>query len=304
MSQGFIKLNRESGMALLEEDPQAFFLLTQIAMRARRKDGEYSRVSLKANQAFLGDCKKIGLSRQQYRNTQKRFVRYGLAIFAPTRKGTIATLTSTAVYDINAEENTPFNKPSNFSTKIQENQPTKNLLKATKEPPNSTLEIIKEPVTRKEECKKATTTHKAGAALYECLQNHQLLSEEEKHSLMTYPEIRVLKAIEWALQVQIKTTLIQALHWHCKQPMPPLPPENSSSAKSAQEVAALEYNRFLETHGYSELVMKNQESISQHYIHLILDGTTTTISLNNSIEMVKSDLKNSMNEILKIRRKL
>lgn len=225
MSQGFIKLNRESGMALLEEDPQAFFLLTQIAMRARRKDGEYSRVSLKANQAFLGDCKKIGLSRQQYRNTQKRLVRYGLAIFAPTRKGTIATLTSTDVYDINAEENSPSNKPSNFSMQIKENKPPKNQLETTKEPPNSAPETIKEPVTRKEECKKATTaTQKAGAVLYECLQNHQLLSEEEKHSLMTYPEIRVLKAIEWASQVQIKTTLIQALHWHCKQPMPPLPP--------------------------------------------------------------------------------
>lgn len=90
MSQGFIKLNREKGFELLEEDPQAFLLLTQIALRARRTDGEYSKIALKANQAFIGDPKKAGLSRQKYRNAQKRLTRYGLATFQPTNKGTYA----------------------------------------------------------------------------------------------------------------------------------------------------------------------------------------------------------------------
>ena len=301
MSQGFIKLNREKGIELLEEDPQAFLLLTQIAMRARRKDGEYSRISLKTNQALLGDHKKIGLSRQQYRNTQKRLIQYGLATFEPTNKGTVATLTNTAVYDTNAGGNTPPKSP-NSSMKIRDDQPTENQPETMKEPTNDQLKTIKEPVTRMEECKKATTTtstQKADAVLYECLQNHQHLSAEEKQSLMVYPEIRVLRAIEWAPQVQIKQTLIQALHWHCKQAMPPLPPEKCLSGKTPQEVAAWEYNQFLETHGHSELVAKNREAIPQHHIYLILDGTTITVSLNNPIDMVKKDFKISTNEILR-----
>lgn len=267
MPQGFIKLNREKGIELLEEDPQAFLLLTQIAMRARRKDGEYSRIYLKTNQALVGDYKKIGLSRQQYRNTQKRLTQYGLATFEPTNKGTIATLTNTAVYDINAGDTFP--KPPNPSMKIRDDQPTENRSETMKKPTNHQPKTIKEPVTRMEECKKATTTsmQKAEAVLYECLQNHQQLSAEEKQSLMIYPESRVLKAIKWAPQVQIKQTLIQTLHWHCKQTTPPLPPEKCLSGKTPQEVAAWEYNQFLETHAYSELAAKNREAIPKHHIY-------------------------------------
>ena len=126
MSQGFIKLNREKGMELLEEDPLAFQLLTLIALRARRTDAEFSRIFLKANQAFIGDYKKAGLTRQKYRNAQKRLTRYGLATFETTNKGTIATLTSIDVFDINAEQTTSSNKPSNPPMKITENEPTKN----------------------------------------------------------------------------------------------------------------------------------------------------------------------------------
>ncbi len=302
MTQGFIKLNRENGVKLLEADPQAFLLLTQIAMRARRMDGEYSMIPLKANQAFLGDHEKAGLSQQQYRNTKKRLVRYGLATFEPTNKGTVATLTSTEVYDINAEPAITLNQQSISSMKTQEKEQTKNEQATSEKPTGIKQGSNHEPVTRMKECKKATTaTRNADVALYECLQNHQHLSTEEKQSLMVYPEIRVQKAIEWVSRVQIKQTLIQALHWHCKQATPPLPPENSFSGKTPQEVAAWEYTRFLETHGYPELVAQNREVIPQHYMYLISNGTMTTISLNNPIDTVKKDIKSSMNEIQNIR---
>jgi hypothetical protein len=153
MSQGFIKLNRASAVELLAEDPQAFLLLTQIALRARRADGEYSRMSLKTNQALLGDYTKAGLTRQQYRAAQKRLERYGLATFKSTNKGTIATLVSTAVYDINAEQQISYSKPTNPSMKIGQFEPTKNQPEAIKEPSGIQQTSTKEPVTRKEEYK-------------------------------------------------------------------------------------------------------------------------------------------------------
>ena len=299
MSQGFVKLNREKGIELLEGDPQAFLLLSQIALRARRADAEYSRNSLKANQAFLGDYKKAGLSRQQYRDAQKRLTKYGLATFERSNKGTIATLTSIEAYDINAEQNIPFTKPPDYPMKIQDNEPTKNQPISMKEPIDIQQKAIEEPVTRKEECKKATTPMQhADTALYECLQNNQQLSLEDKQSLMIYTENRVLKAIEWVPHVKIKKTLIQALHWHCKQEMPPLVPEKTLSAQTPQQNAAWEYNEFLKKHGYATLATKNQEAIPKGHSHLILDGQQTTVSLNNSTDTVQLDFRSSENEIL------
>jgi hypothetical protein len=301
MSQGFIKLYREKGAELLEEDPQAYLLLSQIALRARRMDGEYSRIPLKANQAFLGDHKKAGLSRQQYRNVQKRLTRYGLATFESTNKGTIATLTNLDVFDINAEPSMPLHKPANSSIKTEKDEPTKNQPTANREPARIQEETFEAPLTRKEESKKATTpTQQAEAALYECLQKNQHLSSEEKRSLMIYTETRVVKAIKWSIQASIKTTLIQALHWHCKQIEPPLPPEKALT-RTSQQHAAWEYNQFLESHGYTELSEKNHEAIPQYYAHIIAGGITTTIILTNPIETVKSGFKNSKDELLNIK---
>lgn len=160
MSRGFIKLNRAEAIELLEEDPQAFLLLTQIALRARRADGEYSRMCLKTNQALLGDYTKAGLTRQQYRAVQKRLERYGLAIFQSTNKGTIATLVSTAVYDINAEQQISNDKPTNPSTRIEQFEPPKNQPEAINESANIQRIAINEPITRSEEYKNIKTVKK------------------------------------------------------------------------------------------------------------------------------------------------
>lgn len=152
MSQGFIKLFREKAIELLTSDPKAFLLLSCIALRARRTDANYSE--LKANQAFIGDNENAGLSKQEYRNAKKRLARYNLAVFKPTNKGTIATLSSAAVYDINAEE-TSSEQPSNSPKENRSNQPPKNPSKAIQEPTNIHQKTLNEPLTRKEECKKA-----------------------------------------------------------------------------------------------------------------------------------------------------
>jgi hypothetical protein len=309
MTQGFVKLNRGEGIELLEVDPKAFLLLTKIALRARRKDAGHLITPLKANQAFIGDHEKIGLTRAQYRGAQKRLARYGFATFVSCNKGTIATLTSTAVYDINAEQEISFSQPSDSPMEMTKGQPEESQPITITESAITQQEPGEKPLTRKEEArreesKKATTAPELVDGFYECLRRHQSLSEEEKKSLMAYPEDRVIKALEWAGQTEIKTTLIQALHWHCKQPEPPRVSEKAMSGQTPQQRAAWEYNRFLEEEGLSDLARENQKKIPLGHISIVEGSGIGSISLNNPIDVVQSDFiasreairKNKINE--------
>jgi hypothetical protein len=97
---GFIKLMRSDATRELLKDPKAFTLYTQIALRARRTN-DFNIHGLAPGQALIGDCENCGLSQQEYRRAKIRLERYGLARFEGTSKGTIATLCSTVIYDIN-----------------------------------------------------------------------------------------------------------------------------------------------------------------------------------------------------------
>jgi hypothetical protein len=100
MNHGFIKLHRSPETLELLSDPNAFILLTVIALRARRTD-EFNIHNLKSGEALVGDCEKYHLTRRQYRTAVKRLRQWGLATFKPTTHGTVATLCGTRVYDIN-----------------------------------------------------------------------------------------------------------------------------------------------------------------------------------------------------------
>lgn len=295
MFSGFIKLHRVGGYELLEEDPKAFLLLTHIALRARREAGKYSRYSLKANQAFIGDPEKIGLSRQEYRNAQKRLTKYGLATFESTNRGTIATLTSIDVYDINAQE-----EPSNFPIEMIEKEPSNSQLATNKEHSHNFPTSNQQSLTRmkeEQECKKATTPV-AGSVLYECLQNCAGLSTEEKSSLLQYPEERVKLALEWVAKTSIKKSLIGALHWHCKQETPPAP-DMKHVNQTPQQVVAWEYNRLLEEEGYEALACRNQTAISDGHLWIVQEGEPTTVTLKGALETLKNDLKESKQVIMR-----
>ncbi len=100
MNPGFIKLNRSNDTLELLGDPNAFILLTVIALRARRTD-EFNVHNLHSGEALLGDHEKYGLSEQQYRSARKRLARWGFASFKPTTRGTVAKLLGQRIYDIN-----------------------------------------------------------------------------------------------------------------------------------------------------------------------------------------------------------
>jgi len=100
MNHGFIKLNRSPETLELLDDPNAFVLLTVIALRARRTD-EFNIHNLQSGEALIGDYKKYGLTRQQYRTAMKRLGQWRFAAFKPTTNGTVATLLDQRIYDIN-----------------------------------------------------------------------------------------------------------------------------------------------------------------------------------------------------------
>ena len=106
-SKGFVKLYRDAE-ELVDNDPQAFLLLSKIAFRAIRKSSKYDKHNLKPGEAFIDDYKSIGLTRQQYRDVMDRLTsKYFLATFKGTNKGTIATLLTSELYDINSEGEEP-----------------------------------------------------------------------------------------------------------------------------------------------------------------------------------------------------
>jgi len=102
MGCGYIKLSRDIQTLDLMHYPDAFLLLTQIALRARRAEDEESSAGLEVGQALIGDWKSIGIkSEKLYRNAKKRLQELGCVNFKGTSRGTVATISNTVIYDIN-----------------------------------------------------------------------------------------------------------------------------------------------------------------------------------------------------------
>jgi hypothetical protein len=98
--QGFVKLMRSpESQELLINDPLAFALLAVIALRARWR-AAFSLHGLQFGEALMGDYKKIGFTRKQYRTRLKRLADCGLVTTRPTRRGTIVRLVSNSVFEV------------------------------------------------------------------------------------------------------------------------------------------------------------------------------------------------------------
>jgi hypothetical protein len=82
--------------------PNAFLLLTQIALRAKRTN-DFNVHGLTTGQALVGDYKTIGLTERKYRTAKAQLESWGFATFKGTNKGTIANLINTKIYDINED---------------------------------------------------------------------------------------------------------------------------------------------------------------------------------------------------------
>jgi len=118
MTDRFLKLNIEKdteheGDWLAAKYPNAFILLYFIARRARRTSGSLDGIPVGA--AHIGDWKKIGLSRQNYRTALKILVVNNFVEILETNRtrkkstngstteGTLVKLLDTRIWDINSE---------------------------------------------------------------------------------------------------------------------------------------------------------------------------------------------------------
>ena len=118
--QTFVMLKRgEVVEDLILHHPNAFLLLTLIALRARRTPNMIR--NLDVCECHLGDYKACGLTRQQYRTAQSILEKLNFATFCPTNKGTVAKIINTCIYDINPETT---NQQDNHQATIK--QPSSN----------------------------------------------------------------------------------------------------------------------------------------------------------------------------------
>ncbi len=94
----------DESAALLANHPNAFLLLTQIAMRAKWRDCPVTR--MKAGQARIGDWREAGIhSEMAYRHAKGILSECGLATFQGTNKGTVATLANSMVFSLSPSSN-------------------------------------------------------------------------------------------------------------------------------------------------------------------------------------------------------
>lgn len=119
-------LKRSDDTLALLSNPNAFALLTIIAIRARRTDS-FNVHSLKPGEALVGDYASCGLTRQQYRTALSKLEMWKFIATTATNKGTIATLADTRIYDINkSEPNQQDNHPATTQQPTDNQQTTTN----------------------------------------------------------------------------------------------------------------------------------------------------------------------------------
>ena len=89
----------DEAQTLLADYPNAYLLLSQIAMRAKWKDCPIT--GLKAGQAFIGDWRKAGLpSEKAYRHAKKVLTNLKIGAFEGASEGTVATLIDHSIFSI------------------------------------------------------------------------------------------------------------------------------------------------------------------------------------------------------------
>lgn len=120
MSEGFIKFNRnEQFLEMIKARHSAYVLLSLVAYRARLEEGHIDGLS--ENQAYIGDYKSYGATRQIYRDDVAFLKRHGFITTKGTIKGTIATLCNDAIFDTN-----PTSKRTTKGTDRKNHQGTTN----------------------------------------------------------------------------------------------------------------------------------------------------------------------------------
>lgn len=110
-SSGWFKAMRgNDALELIRKNPNAYALAAVIANRARWREG-FNADGLEPGEALLGDHKKYGMTRQEYRTALAQLRKWNFATARTTNAGTIARLTDARLFD-----------PLNLAVNQQDNQ--------------------------------------------------------------------------------------------------------------------------------------------------------------------------------------
>ena len=101
-NKSFLQVYRNQEVEELLRYPNAWCLLTIIAMRAKRTN-KFNSKGLKIGEALIGDHCNYGMTRQQYRTAKKQLSKWNFATFRTTNKGTITRLNNSRIFNINSE---------------------------------------------------------------------------------------------------------------------------------------------------------------------------------------------------------
>lgn len=102
--KAFMKLIKSEALEDLIRIPNAFILITIIALRAKRTH-DFNIHGLTMGEAMIGDYKNYGLTEAAYRTAKDQLTKHGLITTRATNKGTVATLLNSEIYDINISDN-------------------------------------------------------------------------------------------------------------------------------------------------------------------------------------------------------
>lgn len=119
MSGYYQVLRTEDNLELMKYS-NAYVLLSLIAFRAKRTCN-FNALGLKQGEALIGDYRKIGLSRQNYRTALQQLEKWQFVTTQPTNKGTIVKLINSMIFDININ-----NGNHQTNQRVTNDQPTGN----------------------------------------------------------------------------------------------------------------------------------------------------------------------------------
>lgn len=294
-SQKFIKfIPSEKSNWLMSTYPFAFLLLCLIAQRARRTAN--SPDGREIGEAFIGDYKAIGASREQYRTALKVLERISAITIVETcrtRKksttgtttvGTKVSLLGSEYWDVNYE-----------STNHRSHH------RATTEPPPSHHE--QDRTDRLDRLDSTPTPSKDWEdSVVVGLEKNNFdgieLSPVDQKKLKCFDRNRVAQAVFYAKVTPIKKTVIATLIWHCKQEHPP------EVDLSPQQWEAVKYIYLLEEERHYDLVIQNWKNFKNGFIELSPHPKySQKIILKDNIESIRMSIEN-FKEILSKARKV
>lgn len=290
MSSRFIKfIPSEESMYLVIKKPNSFLLLTIIAERARRENGHPD--GLTEGQCHLGDWKKCGLTRQEYRTALEVLEKRNhikkvesnrtrkKSTTGSTTEGTLVELISLTVYDINKES----------SNHLINHCPT------TAQPlPNHKEErrrsIKKEERKDKDRPTPPTSSKKeSSSSFFDSLKEIDIPEHKKMELSEQFTEIRVELALRFTQHENFVPTksVLDTIFWHCRQKNPP---EHSDKPKNQWEVLAHKHNEIYAQYR-PKAYARNKELIVDQKMMIWQIDKFVSISLANEINTLKNDFE-------------